>query len=71
MRTPAIIAITVAAILLSACGKVEVSDFDPRSFDTICLQGVSYWIRKDVSMYQGYGFMAVRYGVDGKIVLCD
>ena len=62
-----LIAITLS---LSACDdvdKIKTKD----SYNTICIDGVTYVAFKEMSGNQGYGFLSVKLNRESKIIKCS
>lgn len=67
-----LILVVLMAIGLTGCfGDTGEKPMTPPSgFNTICLDGVVYYVNKEWAGYNGYGYMAPKFNTDSEVVTC-
>lgn len=64
------IVMLLMVMLMFTMGCVTTS-IEPNKFKTICLDGVTYYILKEIDGNREYGYMSVKLDTNSKIVPCD
>lgn len=57
--------------LMAGCSGGRGVITDTNEFKTIRLDGVTYYLWREMAMYSGYGYMSVKLGKDSKVVECE
>lgn len=72
-RKQLLVAITISALLVSTtgCSKGMEPATETRKMKTRCIDGVEYIVFREISGYQGYGFMSAKFNRDGSIATCS
>jgi hypothetical protein len=61
----------VLLVSLSGCSKGMESSTKTSEMKTRCIDGVKYIAFKELSGYQGFGFMTAKFKRDGSVETCD
>lgn len=43
---------------------------ESKNFNTVCIEGVEYFLWREKRVYSGYGYMSVKFKKDGNISTC-
>ena len=65
-----ILLITIMLILISGCSEGMNVVTKTNDIKLRCIDGVSYYMFKEMSGNQGYGFMTVAFNRDGSVKTC-
>lgn len=66
-----IIMILIVCVVLSSCHNGETSMTVSNDIKTRCLDGIEYYLFREKFIYNGYGYMAVKYNSDGSLSKCE
>jgi hypothetical protein len=71
MKTIFLSLLIIATLLLSSCSRGENADTENTDIKTRCIEGVTYFLFKEMKGYYGYGFMSPKFNRDGTINTCN
>lgn len=61
----------IVILCLVGCQKpVDVPELESTKYIR-CIDGVEYVVFKEYSGYNGYGYMSVKFNMDGSVSLCS
>ena len=63
--------ILILCLMLVGCDIENNVRTNPKYFNTICLDGVEYFMFIETHGTAGYGFMSVKFEKDGNVSLCE
>ena len=67
------ICLLIVGLLLFAlcgCSTGDKTETKKRDMQTVCLDGVTYYLFSEASGHRGYGYMSVKLDKDSKVVPC-
>ena len=64
--------LVVGLLLFALCGcsTGDKPMTEKKEFQTVCLDGVTYYLFRESAGYSGYGYMSVKLDKDSKIIPC-
>jgi major membrane immunogen (membrane-anchored lipoprotein) len=66
-----ILTILVLSIVLVGCSSGDKARTSKEGMKTVCLDGVTYYLFRESTYSEGYGFMSVKFDRESKIVPCS
>ena len=66
-----ILTILVLATALVSCSTGKEATTTKKEMKTVCLDGVTYYLFRESTYSEGYGFMSVKFDRESKIVPCS
>lgn len=71
MRAILLSLLIIAVLFFSSCSSGEDATTKNTDIKTRCIEGVTYFLFKEMEGYNGYGFMSPKFNKDGTINTCN
>lgn len=62
--------VLLAIVFLTACSSGESPLTKTADMRVVCLDGVEYYLFREVSGYSGWGYMSVKFNRDSTVSTC-
>jgi hypothetical protein len=62
--------VMLAIVFLTACSSGGLPLTETEKMRIVCLDGVEYYLFREISGYSGWGYMSVKFNPDSTVSTC-